>query len=119
MILAQGEEGLFIMKQGHVGVGILNLRQVPVGVEAWSMDFLVGHVAEGTSLDLAGDVMPPTMKQRTALVEDVPWKMGLEEVGAQLLTLCLVLVVEDPSYQRVPCGPIMELATQGHAEGGT
>jgi len=72
MILAQGEEGLFIMKQGHVGVGILNLRQVPVGVEAWSMDFLVGHVAEGTSLNLAGDVMPPTMKQQTALVEDVP-----------------------------------------------
>ena len=72
MITAHGEEGLFIMKQD------------PVGDEKWSMDpgagetFSLGHAAEGISLDLVGDVVPFTV-----LVEDVTWKMDLEEAGAR------------------------------------
>jgi len=82
------------------------------------MDFSVGHVADGTSLNLAGDAVPPTLKHETTLVEDLPWEMGLEELGAQSLTLCLVLGVGGPSYQRVPCGLTVERVTQGHAEEG-
>jgi len=89
-----------------------------VADEVWSIDFSVGHVADGTSLDLAGDAVPPTLKYQTALEEDVPWKVGLEEVGTQSLTLCLVREVGGPSYQRVPCGPTVERVTQGQAEEG-
>ena len=71
----------------------------------------MGHVAEGISLDLAGDAVPPTLKLPTVLMEDVPWKTGPEEVEAQSLTLCLALGAEGPSYQRVPCGPAVELVT--------
>ena len=45
--------------------------------------FSAGHVADGLSLDLVGDAVPSILKLQTVLVEDVMWKMGLEEAGAQ------------------------------------
>lgn len=114
MNLVHEVDGPFILRRSHEGLGVWNSRQDPVEGEKWNMGpevdgtFTVGHVAEGTSLDLVEDVVPLQQRVRTVHGEDETLKMGLAEVEVRWPASA----VEEPSYQKDPCGPLV----LGHGE---
>ena len=118
MILAQGEEALFIMKQGHAGGRGIEFEAGSRGGRG--VEYGVFSGPRG-----GRDISGPRGGRNAAHFEASNGprgggavEMGPEEVGAQSLSLCLAHEVEGPSYQRVPCGPTVELVTQGHVEEG-